>query len=145
LQRRESRDVEQRDDEQRSDTHLNRPGSPNEFEKLINEERDDRNVDKIPPAHRRAAQNVAKKVDHAGDSLSDGGPNDGVRSSPGGIGHRGGSDSVRDFDDVNHFGDAVNSHNVCAREHARRDRGSGGPLSLDRDLFADSRRQKRLA
>ena len=67
-------DVEQPDDEQRPDRHLDGAGAADELEELVDQERDDRDVEQIPPADGRAGRSrLVEIVRHRGGSLSDGG------------------------------------------------------------------------
>ncbi len=57
LQRRQPRHVEETDDQQRARRHLDRASSPDQFEELVDQDRDDRDVEQVPPADRRAGAN----------------------------------------------------------------------------------------
>ena len=64
LQRRQLRDIEQKDDKQRSGRHLDRPRTPNQLEELVYQQRYGRNVEQIPPADGGPPQHVGQVVQH---------------------------------------------------------------------------------
>ena len=64
LERRQPRDVEQADDEERAHRHLDGAGPPDQFQELVDQDGDDRDVQQIPPPDRRAAQQAGEVLGH---------------------------------------------------------------------------------
>ena len=56
------RDVEQQQHEQRPDRHLHRARAADELQRLVDQQRDDEDVDDIPPGHRRPVQQRGKLI-----------------------------------------------------------------------------------
>ena len=69
LQRGEPRQVEQHDDQQRAYRHLNGASSPDQFQELVDQDRDDRDVEQVPPADRRPPEQAGEIFGHRRSSL----------------------------------------------------------------------------
>ena len=64
LQRHQPRQVEQPDDQQRAGGHLDRPGTADQLEELVEDERNDGDIEQIPPADGRAPQQAGQILGH---------------------------------------------------------------------------------
>ena len=64
LQRRQPRDVEQADDDQRPGRHLHGARAPDQLQELVDQDRDDRDVQDVPPANWRTAEPSCEVFGH---------------------------------------------------------------------------------